>query len=300
MSQFLYSLINPYEFSKLTPEQRIREVVRRQFDNPADAYTAYRKYDSECNPTRIFLVDVGRKEYFPVYGENSLRNWCCPMFSEIDYIIPMLELYEHIISVRTSGPEGQAEQLLLRNDSYALLSQPSQFVIAYNYDETPRPGQRWQQGTYYSYWEEEEKSSCLKGALLHFLAKANVEPLCDIEPELIQAINCSISENVPMEKIIKHYKDHLPKEAFSALLMILYESPWEVVEKQYTAALKVTPLKRSDIKQVQSYIRRGGVQGELKYIIDYLLCEYEKEDILYFLETQGFDKEEILESFICD
>lgn len=57
--------------------------------------------------------------------------------------------------------------IILRNGRYALLEMETQYVVACGFDETQPENQQWENGLYYSHWNESatEKQRMLSAAL---------------------------------------------------------------------------------------------------------------------------------------
>lgn len=61
-------------------------------------------------------------------------------------------------------------EVILRKGRYALIDRGHEYVIAMGFDETKPENQQWEQGMYYTHWNESEiKKMCmLQAALDHF------------------------------------------------------------------------------------------------------------------------------------
>ena len=60
--------------------------------------------------------------------------------------------------------------IILRKGRYALIDRGHEYVVAMGFDETQPENQQWEQGMYYTHWNESEikKMCCLQAALDHF------------------------------------------------------------------------------------------------------------------------------------
>lgn len=60
--------------------------------------------------------------------------------------------------------------IILRKGRYALIDRGHEYVVAMGFDETQPENQQWEQGMYYTHWNESEikKMCCLQASLDHF------------------------------------------------------------------------------------------------------------------------------------
>lgn len=76
-------------------------------------------------------------------------------------------------------------EVILRNGNYALLDMGYQFVVVSGFDSSLPEGQQWDNGTYYSHWNQgvEDKQKALFEALELFRMRTefNFIPRCRIE-----------------------------------------------------------------------------------------------------------------------
>ena len=67
--------------------------------------------------------------------------------------------------------------IILRKGRYALIDRGHEYVVAMGFDETQPENQQWEQGMYYTHWNESEikKMCCLQVALDHFRLLVDME-----------------------------------------------------------------------------------------------------------------------------
>lgn len=75
-------------------------------------------------------------------------------------------------------------EVILRKGRYALIDRGHEYVVACGFDETKPENQQWEQGMYYTHWNNADmKITCLQSAIEHFkmLVDRNYISRCRLE-----------------------------------------------------------------------------------------------------------------------